>query len=173
MIPVSDWMTKSVLTVDITDSIGHARRIMAEQRINQLPVLDDGRLVGIVTDRDVRDAYPTSLVIDRFKEIDSFADTYTVEEVMSYNVIFVRPRTPLSTAVKLLRRHRIGALPVVERGKLAGILTRSNILAFVLSGESLELVPSRKRRRSTTPRRVRLGNGAGQKKKFYSRKKFR
>lgn len=151
MVKVFDCMTKPVTTVAIVDSIGHARRIMAEHRINQLPVLDNGKVVGIVTDRDLRDAYPTSLVIDRSKEIDEFADTYTVEEVMSHNVITVRPTAPLATAVKLLRRHRIGALPVVERGKLVGIITRSNILDFVLSGKSLKEGRFQKRRRKGSP----------------------
>lgn len=156
MIRVSDWMTKPVITVSIVDSLGYARRIMAERRINQLPVLDEGNLVGIVTDRDLRDAYPTSLVIDRPKEIDSFADTYTVEEVMSYNVITVRPAISLATAVKLLRRHRIGALPVVEKGKLVGIITRSHILDFVLSGKKLNgVAPRRAKRRKAASRRRR------------------
>ena len=95
MMLVSEWMSKKVLTVEVVDSIGLARRLMAKHRVNQLPVLDDGRLVGIVTDRDIRDAYPTSMVIDRAKEIDQFAETYTVEEVMSYNVLTVKPTTPL------------------------------------------------------------------------------
>jgi acetoin utilization protein AcuB len=137
MMLVSEWMTKKVLTVEVVDSIGVARRLMAEHRVNQLPVLDDGRLVGIVTDRDIRDAYPTSMVIDRAKEIDRFAETYTVEETMSYNVLTVRPRTPLLSAVRLLRRHRIGSLPVVEKGRLVGIITRSDVLDFVLAGMKL------------------------------------
>jgi acetoin utilization protein AcuB len=131
-------MTKQVLAVEVFDSIGIARRVMAKHRVNQLPVLDDGKLVGIVTDRDIRDAYPTSMMINRPRAIDKFADSYTVEEVMSYNVITVKPSTPLATAVKLLRRHRIGALPVLERDELVGIITRSDILDFVLSGNSLK-----------------------------------
>jgi acetoin utilization protein AcuB len=139
MIRVSQWMTNQVLAVEVFDSIGIARRVMAKHRVNQLPVLDDGKLVGIVTDRDIRDAYPTSMMIHRPRAIDKFADSYTVEEVMSYNVITVKPSTPLATAVKLLRRHRIGALPVLERGELVGIITRSDILDFVLSGSSLKI----------------------------------
>lgn len=148
-------MTRPVVTVEVVDSIGHARRVMAEKRINQLPVLDDAKLVGIVTDRDLRDAYPTSLVIDRSKEIDEFADTYTVEEVMSHNVITVRPAASLASAVMLLRRHRVGSLPVVEKGKLVGIITRSNILDFVLSGKGLETAPLIKGRRKKPARRPR------------------
>lgn len=137
VIPVSEWMSRPVITAEATDTLAKIRRVMAERRINQLPVMDDGKLIGIVTDRDIRDAYPTSLVIDRSKEIDSFAQTYTVEEVMSHNVITVGASTPLAGAVRLLRRHRIGSLPVVQDGKLVGIITRSKILDFVLSGKSL------------------------------------
>lgn len=144
MIQVSQWMAKEVLAVEVYDSISVARRIMARHRINQLPVVDNGRLVGIVTDRDIRDAYPTSMMIGRPKAIDKFADSYTVEEVMTFNVMSVRPETPLITAVSLLRRHRIGSLPVVKQGKLVGIITRSDVLEFILSGKSLRRIPHRK-----------------------------
>jgi acetoin utilization protein AcuB len=130
-------MTESVLAVETFDSIGVARRLMAKHRINQLPVLDNDVLVGIVTDRDLRDAYPTSMMIDRGKEIDEFADSVTVEEVMSHDVFTVRPDTPLKKAVGLLRRHRIGSLPVVKNRNLVGIITRSDILDFVLTGLSV------------------------------------
>src|SRR3989304_10575193 len=101
IITVSQWMAKDVMTVEVFDSIRLARRIMAKHRINQLPVLDGGKLVGIVTDRDLRDAYPTSMVINRGEEIDRFADTYTVEEVMSYNLMTVSQEPPPATALPL------------------------------------------------------------------------
>jgi len=131
---VADWMSQRVLAVETFDSIGIARQLMAKHRVNQLPVLENEKLVGIVTDRDIRDAYPTSMVINRGKEIDRFADSVTVEEVMSHDVMVVRPDMSLAAAVSLLRRHRIGSLPVMKSGKLVGIITRSNILDFVLSG---------------------------------------
>ncbi len=132
-IRVVDWMSKRVLAVETFDSIGIARQLMAKHRVNQLPVLENEKLVGIVTDRDIRDAYPTSMMINRGKEIDRFADSVTVEEVMTHDVMVVRPDTALTTAVALLRRHRIGSLPVMKSGKLVGIITRSDILDFVLS----------------------------------------
>jgi acetoin utilization protein AcuB len=131
-------MTESVLAVETFDSINVARQLMAKHRINQLPVLENEQLVGIVTDRDIRDAYPTSMLIGHAEEIDKFADRYTVEEVMSHNVLTVRPEMPLATAVSLLRRHRIGALPVVRSKQLVGIITRSDILDFVLNGAGIE-----------------------------------
>jgi len=130
---VADWMSEGVLAVETYDSIAVARQLMAKHRINQLPVLDNDNLVGIVTDRDIRDAYPTSMMINRGKAIDQFAGKITVEEVMTHDVFVVRPQTALSTAVGLLRRHRIGSLPVVKNKRLVGIITRSDVLDFVLS----------------------------------------
>jgi acetoin utilization protein AcuB len=137
-IRVADWMTNDVLAVETFDSIAIARQVMAKHRVNQLPVLDNDNLVGIVTDRDIRDAYPTSMMIDRAEEIDRFAEKITVEEVMTHDVFIVRPETALATAVSLLRKHRIGSLPVVKDEKLVGIITRSDILDFVLSGSEIE-----------------------------------
>jgi acetoin utilization protein AcuB len=110
-----------------------ARQLMAKQRVNQLPVTENDRLVGIVTDRDIRDAYPTSMMINRAAEIDKFAEKITVEEVMTRDIFVVQPQTPLAQAVSLLRKHRIGSLPVVKNHELVGIITRSDILDFVLS----------------------------------------
>jgi acetoin utilization protein AcuB len=131
---VADWMSDTVLAVETCDSIGIARQLMAKHRVNQLPVVESDRVIGIITDRDVRDAYPTSMMIDRTREIDRFADSIPVDEVMSHNVFTVAPETSLADAVELLRRHRIGSLPVVKNRKLIGIITRSDILDFVLSG---------------------------------------
>ena len=130
---VADWMSEGVLAVETFDSIAVARRLMAKHRVNQLPVLDQDHLIGIVTDRDIRDAYPTSMMIDQTRAIDQFAEKVTVEEVMSRDIFVVQPETPLVQAVSLLRKHRIGSLPVVKNRQLVGIITRSDILDFVLS----------------------------------------
>ncbi len=131
---VADWMSENVLAVETFDSIAIARQLMAKHRVNQLPVLDNDLLVGMVTDRDIRDAYPTSMMIDQTKAIDSFAEKVTVEEVMTHDLLIVQPETRLATAVALLRKHRIGSLPVVKNKSLVGIITRSDILDYVLTG---------------------------------------
>ena len=145
-IRVADWMSEGVLAVETFDSIAIARQLMAKHRVNQLPVLDDDRLIGIVTDRDIRDAYPTSMMIDQTRAIDQFAEKVTVEEVMSRDIFIVRPETPLVQAVSLLRKHRIGSLPVVKNRQLVGIITRSDILDFVLSGDGRRKRPAPKAR---------------------------
>ena len=149
-IRVADWMSEGVLAVETFDSIAIARQVMAKHRVNQLPVLDNDSLVGIVTDRDIRDAYPTSMMINRTDEIDEFAEKITVEEVMTHDIFVVGPDTPLHKAVSLLRQHRIGSLPVVKDLELVGIITRSDILDFVLSG-------NRKRKRGGAKKRGAAG----------------
>jgi acetoin utilization protein AcuB len=143
---VADWMSDGVLAVDTFDSIAIARQLMAKHRVNQLPVLDNDTLIGIVTDRDIRDAYPTSMMINRTEAIDQFVEKITVEEVMTRDVFVVQPETALAKAVGLLRKHRIGSLPVVKKRQLVGIITRSDILDFVLSGGGRRKRPAPKAR---------------------------
>ncbi len=132
---VSNWMTKSVLSIKPKETLMHAREVMSKHRVNQLPVVIDDKVVGIITDRDVRDAYPSSMRLLRGKDIDDFADSYTVEEVMTYNVITVNPETSLREAAQRMRKQRFGALPVVDHGKLVGIITRSDLLDAALAGD--------------------------------------
>src|SRR5919112_5945066 len=150
-IKVAEWMSRGVLAEEINDTISVARQLIAKHRINQLPVLENQRLVGIVTDRDIRDAYPTSLMIGHTKEIDEFAESYSVEEVMTHDVFTVEPETPLASAVALLRHHRIGSLPVIKGKQLVGIITRSDILDFVLSGAGIKVPAGRKKARKKLP----------------------
>ena len=152
---VGDWMSEAVLAVETFDTINVARQLMAKHRINQLPVVEDDRIVGIVTDRDIRDAYPTSMAINRGEAIDRFADSIAVDEVMTHNVLTVQPDTSLLAAVASLRKHRIGSLPVVKQQKLVGIITRSDILEFVLSEASAAPRAAERRRagRSKVPRK--------------------
>jgi acetoin utilization protein AcuB len=151
IVRVADWMSEGVLAVETFDSIAVARQLMAKHRINQLPVLEQDHLVGIVTDRDIRDAYPTSMMINRTGAIDKFAQKVTVEEVMTRDIFVVRPETPLEKAVELLRKHRIGSLPVVKNQQLVGIITRSDVLEFVLNLNGKNAVATPKKRAIAAP----------------------
>jgi acetoin utilization protein AcuB len=132
---VRQWMTKSLITLKPEDTLQHAHDRLQKYRINQMPVVRDGRLVGIVTDRDVRDAYPSRLRHIRAEDVQEFAEVHTVEQVMTREVISVSPEAPLREAASRLRQSRLGALPVVENGKLVGIITRSDLLDAVLASD--------------------------------------
>jgi acetoin utilization protein AcuB len=130
-------MKHPVITVKPLDSARHAREVMEKHRINQLPVVVDDRLVGIVTDRDLRDAFPS--VFDSAEPLGprthrSGADpaTIPVEDVMTSTVLTLAPAASVADAARLMRRERIGAIPIVDAGRLVGILSRSDVLdAFV------------------------------------------
>ena len=116
------------------DQVREGRADPGRRLIEHRRVIQRGKLVGIVTDRDIRDAYPSSLRLLRGQDIDDFADSYTVEEVMTYNVSAVSPQTSLREAAQRLRKQRFGALPVVEHDRLVGIVTRSDLLDALLAG---------------------------------------
>jgi acetoin utilization protein AcuB len=125
------WMKDPVITVKPHDSVLHARELLERHRINQLPVTVDGHLVGIVTDRDLRDAFPSVFEMirprkNRARNADPGA--VPVEDVMSRTVVTLGPQALVADAARTMRRERIGAVPVVEAGRLVGILTRSDVL---------------------------------------------
>jgi acetoin utilization protein AcuB len=129
-------MKRQVLMVKPRDTIAHARQILEEHRINQLPVVVNGRLVGIITDRDLRDAFPSVFDAAGFsgesRRPSRDPENVLVEEVMTQKVVMIGPEETMTAAAQLMRRERVGALPVVEAGHLVGILARSDVLeAFV------------------------------------------
>lgn len=121
-------MTRDVVTMRPLDSARAARALLTRLRIQQVPIVAHGKLVGIVTDRDLRDAFPAATVSHLGKEVDEFTEAITLESIMTNNVLTVSPKTPVEKAAEVLRENRIGALPVVENGKVVGILTRSDLL---------------------------------------------
>lgn len=122
---IAEWMARNVVTLRPRDTLDRARALMSERRINQIPVTLDGRLVGIVTDRDLRDAFPSPLEED-VEHLD--ARRVAIETGMTTNVITMAPTDSVEEAARLMRRERIGAVPIVEQGHLVGVLARSDVL---------------------------------------------
>jgi acetoin utilization protein AcuB len=120
------WMTTKVRTVAPSHSIEHARDLLKRYRINQLPVVVRGKLLGIVTDRDIRSSSGL-----RDSAAARAADQ-RVQSVMSRPVIALGCHSTLLNAAEVMRRSRIGAAPILRGETLVGIVTRSDILdAFV------------------------------------------
>lgn len=138
---IENWMTRRVASVKPLDSLQHAREILEQHRINQLPVISGHELVGILTDRDVRDAFPSVYdfaATGESRRAKAAADPakIAVESVMSPNVCTIGPQETIFAAARLMGERRIGAVPVVAGGKVVGILTRSDLLrALVALGE--------------------------------------
>jgi len=130
---VAEWMTAPVMTLKPHDSLWHAHERLAKYRINQFPVVHEGKLVGIITDRDVRDAYPSELTHLRAQDIAEFAEACTVGQIMTRAMVTISSQATIREAAQRLRHHRIGALPVVDGEQLIGILTRSDLLDALLA----------------------------------------
>lgn len=131
MLTVSDLMTVNPCTVTPTTTLRHIMELMKGEGCRQLPVLEDGRLVGIVTDRDVRLVMNSPIVLHGRWQDEELMDKVTAESCMTPNPITVTPDTPAYRAAEMLSIYKFGALPVVEEGKLVGIVTTTDFLDYL------------------------------------------
>jgi CBS domain-containing protein len=138
---IKDWMTSAPLTVSPATPVAKAHDLMLHRRIRHLPVVDDGRLVGIVTDRDIRTVLPSPATSFAVGEIRFLLDKLKVGEVMTRSVITVSPEERLSEAVRLMLDNKFGSVPVVDGGLLVGIVTELDLLRAL--GSSLGLPTER------------------------------
>ncbi|MCS7251833.1 MAG: CBS domain-containing protein [Thermoflexus sp.] len=130
---VRDWMTSNPITISPRTTLPEAHRIMKEHRIRRLPVIDEhGRLVGIVTLGDVREASPSGATSLSIFELNYLLACLTVDKIMTRKVITVTPDTPIVEAARLMLEHKIGGLPVVENDRVVGIITESDIFKMVV-----------------------------------------
>jgi acetoin utilization protein AcuB len=126
-------MTSNVITASPETTLADALKLTRGNRIRHLPVVDNNKLVGIVTDRDLRLAMPPIWASDTDHALlrDALV-TKQVEEVMVTEIITTSPTTPIENAARKLYEHRIGCLPVMEGDELVGIITETDLLrAFV------------------------------------------
>jgi len=126
-------MTGAVITALPSMPILDARNLMLKERIRHLPVTDaEGRLLGIITDRDIRLNLPSQATSLSVWEINHLLAKLTVGDVMTETVIAVGPDRPARDAAELMVDHQIGALPVEDAGRLVGIVTETDLLrAFI------------------------------------------
>lgn len=124
---VRSRMTADVITASPGTTLAEALTLTRSHRIRHLPVLENGELVGLVTDRDLRLAMPP-IWADQRDELRSALHQKLVGDVMVRSIITTSPITPIEEAARLLYEHRIGCLPVMDDGALVGILTETDVL---------------------------------------------
>ncbi|MFZ0544812.1 MAG: CBS domain-containing protein [Candidatus Promineifilaceae bacterium] len=146
MLTVNDLMTVDPVTVAPDTSLGRIVALMKKEGCRQLPVVDNDKLVGIVTDRDVRLILNSPLALQEHSEDKAFVQTIVAEGLMTMNPITVTPDTPAYKAAEMLSIYKFGALPVVEGSMLVGIISVTDFLDLVSTSRSeasfLDFVPA-------------------------------
>ena len=133
---VRDLMTIQLVTVRPEEPILDARQLMLEKRIRHLLVTEGERLVGIVTDRDIRLNLPSKATSLSVWEVNYLLARLTVGQVMTSSVMTVGPDRDAREAAQLMLNERIGALPVIDGGRLVGIVTETDFLrAFATAAD--------------------------------------
>jgi len=125
---IKDIMTKNPFTVESDTLVLEAQKIMKEKNIRRLPIVDKGKLTGIVTQHDLLAASPSPATSLSIYELNYLLSKMKVKEIMKKNPVTVGPDTPFEEALRIGQEKKIGSFPVVEDGKLVGITTESDIV---------------------------------------------
>ena len=131
---VNDWMNSPVITVEAEDSMQHAVDLMTNHKIGILPVMDKGKLVGIVTDRDLKQAAPSSVAVFEIKQILYHMARVKMKGIMTRNPITLRPDHTLEEAAEVLLANNISGCPVLDHeNQVLGIITKNDIFKALIS----------------------------------------
>jgi CBS domain-containing protein len=125
---IREIMKKKLYTISSDDRVIHARRIMIDENIARLPVVDQGKLVGMISDNEISFALAKlkrSFPIGRQKHQ---LDELLVKDVMKIPAIWAEPNISITKAASLMLKKNVGALPIIENGKLVGIVSRTDLL---------------------------------------------
>jgi acetoin utilization protein AcuB len=130
---VKQWMTRDVITVGADESMNDAIYILEENRISLLPVIENGQLTGIISDRDLKQASPSQEII---RDMDEFMDLIAkirVRDIMTKNPHVTSPDHTIEEAAAILVNERISGLPVMDKdNQLVGIITRTDIFKMLI-----------------------------------------
>lgn len=137
-VTVRERMTSPVITVSPLTLISHAHQKMKEFGIRRLPVLEGGKLIGIVTIGDIREASPSDATSLSIWELNYLWSQLTVEKVMTRKVFTVRAEDNIVDAAEIMLNHRISGIPVLDdNDDLVGIITESDIFRLLVENRQL------------------------------------
>lgn len=129
---VQDYMTRSPHSIGVSLTLADAKNMMRAYRIRHLPVLDGGKLVGLVSDRDIQ-------MVESMGQMD--AEEVTIEEAMSQAPYTVAPTTPLEVAARHMAKHKLGSAVVLEANRVVGVFTTTDGMRAL--ADMLEVSPVR------------------------------
>lgn len=129
---VRDWMTPNPITAPPSMALPDALKLMAEHAIRRLPVVERGKLVGMVTRGDLRGAQPSQATSLSVFELHYLVARITLDEIMTRDPLTVADSATIQEAARLMLEHKISGLPVLKQGHLVGIITESDIFRLVV-----------------------------------------
>ena len=129
---VRNWMTPNPITINPQTNLPEAKRLMDEHHVRRLPVIHKGKLVGIVTRGDIREAQASTATTLSVYELNYLLDEIPAKDFMAYEPITVSADATIAEAARRMQEHKIGALPVVEYGELVGILTETDLCRLLI-----------------------------------------
>ena len=130
---VRDYMVSEVETLTPDDSLETAVMLERRLRIRHIPIVERGELVGMVTDHDLKRALPSPVTGSDQQTFERVVQTTKLGQIMTRSPMTISPAAPLRDAVQILYEKKFGALPVVEKGKLVGIITAVDMLRAFLA----------------------------------------
>lgn len=129
---VKDFMTKKVVYVSPDTTVAHAADLMREKGLRRLPVIENDKLVGLVTEGTLAEASPSKATSLSIYEMNYLLNKTKIGDVMIRDVITVSPFARLEDAIYLMMKHRVGVLPVVENSQVYGIITDKDVFKAFL-----------------------------------------
>lgn len=129
---VGERMSKPVITISPDMPIADALNLMKKERIRRAPIVKDGKLAGIVSDKDLLNASPSPVTTLSIWEMNYLLSKVTVSEVMTKNVMTVTEDTPIEQAARIMADNKIGGLPVMREGHVVGIITETDLFKIFL-----------------------------------------
>lgn len=139
---VKDWMTPDPISVSPDATLPEAHALMTERRIRRLLVMDGDKLEGIVTRGDVRGAEPSKATSLSIFEVNYLLSRLTIDKIMTADVTTIGPEDPIAGAALLMNEKKISGLPVIDGGKVVGIITESDIFRMVVEEWKTEGIPA-------------------------------
>ena len=129
---VKDFMTRKVVYVSPDTTVAHTADMMREQGLRRLPVIENDRLVGVVTERTMAEASPSKATSLSIYEMNYLLNKTKIRDIMIRDVITVSPYASLEDAVYAMMKNQVGILPVVEAGQVFGVITEKDVFKAFL-----------------------------------------
>jgi len=132
-VPVSTIMTNNVIKLNVTDSLAKAEKLFKEKKIRHIPVMNGNKIIGMLSYTDLLKISIADTLDENEEEIDiAVYNVFTIQQVMAKNLVCISPDTSIKEAAEILATREFHALPVTENGDLAGILTTTDLIRYLI-----------------------------------------